>query len=223
MGWKDIRDKIFGTLGWSEFEWQFALLGCLAKSDGWVSPAHIQQAREEMHALHLDDDDIKLAMRAFNRGKSGDVQLLPILRRWQRKGWDRRGLLMSCWRMAAAEGQVSLRKERLILLWGRVMGIPEMTVLSWGLDWDVTSQSAPSASYSPPPRVDPYYDALRLLGVPIDSEPSEIKQAYRRLLSVNHPDKLTGAGASDEAVRMATERTRELHKAYELIRERRGF
>ncbi|MNY76158.1 DnaJ-like protein DjlA [compost metagenome] len=50
-----------------------------------------------------------------------------------------------------------------------------------------------------------------------------IKRAYRRLLSQNHPDKLAGSGASPALVRAATDRTRELHNAYNLIRERHGF
>lgn len=68
-----------------------------------------------------------------------------------------------------------------------------------------------------------YQDALRLLGVSATSEPSQIKRAYRRLLSRHHPDKIAGSGASPLQVREATEKTRELHSAYALIRERRDF
>ena len=68
-----------------------------------------------------------------------------------------------------------------------------------------------------------YAAALRLLGIEADTEGDQVKQAYRRLVSKHHPDKLAGSGASEAQVREATERTRELHQAYAIVRKRRGF
>ena len=41
--------------------------------------------------------------------------------------------------------------------------------------------------------------------------------------SFDHPDKVAGSGAGPAQVLDATEKTRELHHAYALIRQRRGF
>ena len=51
-----------------KLQWQFRLLGALAKADGQVKPEHIQQAREEMATLGLDALRRELAMHAFAEG-----------------------------------------------------------------------------------------------------------------------------------------------------------
>jgi DnaJ like chaperone protein len=68
-----------------------------------------------------------------------------------------------------------------------------------------------------------YQEALLILGVTATTEPAQIKRAYRRLLSRHHPDKIAGSGATALQVREATDKTRELHTAYTLIRQRRDF
>lgn len=192
----------------------FVMLGRLAKSNGRVSPAHIQAARAEMQRLHLDERAQRGAIDAFNRGKTGADGLRAPLRQLADDPAQGRVLLQACWRMARAEGPVANREHELILLWGGWLGWTREAVAE--LDGG-RRQDAPIS------RSGAYQEALRLLGVRSDSEPEVIKRAYRRLLSRHHPDKLAGAGASAEQVREATERTRELHAAYALIRQKRGF
>ncbi|MDN6321316.1 MAG: DnaJ domain-containing protein [Halomonas sp.] len=65
-------------------------------------------------------------------------------------------------------------------------------------------------------------DAYRVLGVSEDASDSEIKKAYRRLMSQNHPDKLAGKGLPESMRDVAQARTSEIGNAYERIREARG-
>jgi len=65
------------------------------------------------------------------------------------------------------------------------------------------------------PRAAPY----RVLGVSPDASQAEIDQAYRRLMSQYHPDKL--AGAAPELLEKAEQRSREINAAYDKIKAQR--
>ncbi|TRX75073.1 TerB family tellurite resistance protein [Pseudomonas mangiferae] len=195
----------------------FVLLGRLAKSEGRVLEVHIRQARSEMQRLNLDEAERRRAIDAFNRGKQDEVSPRTPLRRLRGDVAQAQALLRSCWRMAAVDGQIGMRERALILQWGAWLGREAAEVEALGAEFQPKKVPSPVAAGTP------YKAALRLLGVAADSEPATIKQAYRRLLSQSHPDKLAGSGASPARVREATERTRELHAAYDLIRARRGF
>ena len=60
--------------------------------------------------------------------------------------------------------------------------------------------------------------AYKILGVNKGSSEAEIKKAYRRLMSQHHPDKLVAKGLPDEMIALATEKTQEIRKAYDLIK-----
>ncbi|MDA8483879.1 TerB family tellurite resistance protein [Pseudomonas resinovorans] len=214
--WGDLRARLRGDPAIEEEDLLFVLLGRLAKSDGRVQEAHIQQARSEMKRIGLDDAGARRAIAAFNRGKAGNDNLQPSLRVLKDERLTVERLLRSCWQMAAADGRIGQHERELILQWGHWLGLPTSRIEALGAGYDIPHGL-------PPKRGNSYKEALILLGVTADCEPAVIKRAYRRLLSQNHPDKLAGSGASPALVRAATDRTRELHSAYNLIRERHGF
>lgn len=215
--WARLRQRLSGAEpAMQGNDLLFFLLGRLAKSSGRISEAHIQAARNEMRRLQLASAQQRAAIDAFYRGKASGDGLREPLQRLRGQQGQAKILLQACWRMARAEGPVGAREHELILLWGKWMGWDSVAIAA--LD-----QGGGRRQGAPSNLGGAYEQALRLLDVRADSEPQVIKRAYRRLLSKHHPDKQAGAGASPAQVRDATERTRELHNAYSLIRERRGF
>lgn len=213
----ELRERLSGRSVPLDDELIFIVLGRLAKSEGRVVAAHIQQARVEMCRLDLSTASQRRAIQAFNRGKDGRDNLRVHLTRLKTQPHAAEGLLRACWRMAWADGRASRVERELIVLWGQWLGwsAERVVALSSTEDEQRTRAAAtPGGAYQ---------DALRLLGVGSDAEPAQVKRAYRKLLSRHHPDKIAGSGASQGQVRDATEKTRELHNAYALIRERRGF
>ncbi|MFJ4155104.1 TerB family tellurite resistance protein [Pseudomonas sp. NPDC089752] len=216
QGWDDMRERLSGRAPMRDEELLFVLLGRLAKSDGRVAEQHIQQARQEMVRLDLAEAARLRAIAAFNRGKAGKDRLGHHLRRIRLQPHAAEGTLRACWRMAWADGKAGQHERELLLDWGQKLGLSQRQVQAISLEYEPRKMNAASGVMT-------YAAALRLLGVDVDTEGDQVKQAYRRLVSRYHPDKLAGSGASEVQVREATERTRDLHQAYALIRKRRGL
>lgn len=60
--------------------------------------------------------------------------------------------------------------------------------------------------------------AYETLGVSKDDDMGEIKKKYRQLVKQNHPDIVTGKGASQSIIDEATTKLQEINEAYELIK-----
>ena len=64
-------------------------------------------------------------------------------------------------------------------------------------------------------------DAYGILGITTSASDDEVKKAYRRLMNQHHPDKLVAKGLPEEMMKLATEKTQEIRKAYDLIKSNR--
>ncbi len=61
--------------------------------------------------------------------------------------------------------------------------------------------------------------ACEVLGVTISDDMSAIKKKYRSLVKINHPDIITGQGASQSIIDEATAKLQEINEAYELLKK----
>jgi DnaJ like chaperone protein len=121
----------------------------------------------------------------------------------------------------AADGKVDPAEHRMLVRVALRLGLDEHDVaqLEALLRAGATGPSGPGA----PAPTDRLADAYAALGVSAASSPAEIKRAYRRLISQNHPDKLAARGLPESMRAVAEERSREINAAYDLIKNARGI
>jgi hypothetical protein len=63
-------------------------------------------------------------------------------------------------------------------------------------------------------------DPFRVLGLADDAPAEEVKQAYRRLSTENHPDRLRGLGLAEDFVELANARMARINEAYQTLMKR---
>ncbi|MEO8461096.1 MAG: co-chaperone DjlA [Dokdonella sp.] len=202
----------------------FAFAGAVSKSDGRVSESEIAAAEALMARMKLDPEQRRAAVDSFNRGKHGEFQVdaaISELRAWSGGRRDLGFLLMDLLLdILHAEGPLAVEKLALIRRLCDSIGFSEQDLAALsalkGYAWPgQRSSSGPRRTQSAT------VDAYSVLGLDRSASDSEIKTAWRRLMSQHHPDKL--GNVPDELKRRAEARARDINAAYEQIKSQRGL
>lgn len=204
----------------------FAVMGALSKADGIVTRDEIQAAHGVFDMLRLSSQQREQAKGSFNRGKSPDFDLDAEVDRLKSAiGFGRGPLLrlflqLQCMAVVA-DGLVHEAEHAMLVRIAQRLGLTESDVAQ--LEALLRVSAAGSAGPGTPPPQSRLDDAFTALGLTNNSSDADVKAAYRRLVSQNHPDKLAAKGLPESMRNVAEERTREINVAYELIKESRGF
>ena len=203
----------------------FAIMGALCKADGVVSEDEIKVAEETFRRLHLSSEQRETAKAAFHRGKASGFDLDAEADKLSSLRYGRLPLLqlflqIQCMAIAA-DGKIHPAEHEMLVRLARRLGLTERDVSQLEALLRAAS-SGPSGTRRPNAEAR-LGDAYTALGLSSDASVAEIKQAYRRLMSKNHPDKLTAKGLPGSMREIAEERAREINVAYDLIKEARGF
>lgn len=208
------------------FRTLFLLMGRLAKSDGRVSQEEIQLAEAVMQRLRLSPMAQEQARQLFNEGKSANFDLTTVLAQFKEvvgPGDLTRTLLEILLVSAYADGHFSVEEKSLVSQVCAYLGVSVAEFES--LHIQVKQQAHFRQGYQSSPNGADSKDLLKAaydaLGVSADMGDSEIKKAYRKLMSQHHPDKLSAKGLPDEMIEHAKERTQEIQSAYEMIKKSR--
>lgn len=229
----------------SFIETLFLLFGHLARADGHVSQQEAELGEKLIDHLALNRHGRRLAVEAFERGKSGgfalDAQLQGFNRFHPPRTERSRQLLDVLVELAKADGRLRPAERGLLEKIAERLGVSSAELRVRLEGGALPKAEPPPQTRNPPPEPPPRATenprvpappgpahaglerAYALLGILGSATDDEVRQAYRRLLSRLHPDKLVGQGLRGDALKGAQAKTVEVRAAYELIFSARGM
>ena len=202
----------------------FSVMGALCKADNVVTRDEIQAVERAFEMFRLNTAQREQAKAAFTRGKQPDFDLDAAVDRFARISRGRAPLVQLFLQLqvmaVAADGSIHPAEHAMLVRVARRLGLQESDVSQLEALLRAAA-GGPSAAGAPPPK-DRLADAYAALGVSPSASADEVKRAYRKLISQNHPDKLAARGLPESMRAVAEERSREINSAYDLIKAARS-
>jgi DnaJ like chaperone protein len=209
------------------FDATFLIMGHVAKADGYVSEREIKAAEAVMARLGLRGVLKQRAIDLFRAGKQPSFHLEQKLDELL-KACRQSPILLQMfveiqWQVAQADG-MSANKQQVLQTICRKLGI---VVYNFSAFDDFFRRGyGYQQSYQPHETVsakNTLLEAYKVLGISESASEVEVRTAYRRLMSQNHPDKLIAKGLPEEMVKLATEKTQNIRAAYDAVCKARGL
>jgi len=211
------------------FDALFATLGHLGKADGHVSPTEIQMVENLMLQMHITGEHRQRAIRLFNQGKQEDFDLAAALNPFLHASVVRQDLRQMFTEIlieaAFSSGSVSPEENAVLQKVATLLRIPGPVFAAM-----MNARSGAGGAYyrsggqrAPGRHVDSLDQAFAKLGLKKTAADTDVKKAYRKLVSQYHPDKLVSRGLPEEMMDKAKARVREINTAYDQIKQSRGF
>ena len=201
----------------------FAVMGHIAKADGHVSVEEISLANRVMDEMALPPDMRATAINLFQQGKQADFPLDAVLAQFYKECQRRTDLIRLFLEIqlqaAFADGTLALSEEKLLLHICSQLKISRFDYERLKIRLQAQQRFHAQGSHSPRTPQKTLQDAYGVLGLTPAADKADVKKAYRRLMSQNHPDKLVAKGLPEEMMRLAKEKTQKIAKAYETIQK----
>ena len=202
----------------------FQLMGHVAKADGRVSEDEIAHTEERMRHLGIAGELRDQAIAHFQLGagpgfRPGDA-VSAFSQASRRQPSLRQTLMAFLISLALADGHLHRAETEALRSIAALLGYTaaDFQALLQMLEAQHSFHSGAGASAQPQASLREAYAAL---GVSPNCTDRDLKRAYRRQMSQNHPDKLIAKGVPEHLIKLATERSQEIQAAYERIKKSR--
>ena len=231
-----IYDKHFAKQGFGQnifrtqqvfFDSTFLIMGQLAKADGRVSENEIAAAKRIMGFMGLTQTRKKLAIKLFNKGKQPGFKIDPQLQLLKTTCAHRPSLLRIFLdiqlQVAYADGVIAPAKRRVLEHICQQLGVTgnfSQFEDQFRTEQNYYHHSKTHFSSTTSSGLGPAYT---ILSIPESATQAEVKKAYRKKMSEHHPDKLMAKGLPEDMIKMATEKTQQIKKAYDQICQAKGW
>ncbi len=178
----------------------------MAKADGRVTRAEINAFRD---VFQIAPEDLKTVGAIFNQAKRDAHGFEPYAEQiatvFHGEPQVLEELLAGLFHIAKADGVISSAEMAFLRQVADIFGLG-------GRPFERIS-----AMFNATMTLDPY----SVLEVAPTASNDEVKQAWRRLIRLNHPDILVAKGLPEEAVQLANEKMASINAAYEAIEKER--
>jgi len=174
-----------------------------------------------MEQMRLDEAQKQAAIELFQKGKEAGFPLDDVLAQFKSECHRQTTLLRMFFEIqvqaAMADGRMDPAESQVLRHVGRALGFDSAQI-----EQLIQFVSGASGGQRASAKVQPVSEAYKVLGVSPNASNDEIKKAYRRLTNQHHPDKLVAKGMPEEMIKIANEKTQEIRKAWERIRDHRA-
>ncbi len=220
------------------FEALFITMGKLAKADGIITKNEIRKCEAIMNHMQLDTQRRKSAIKLFNLGKQDNLDVDLYLNKFMKASYGAYSVKQVFMEMlievASAENQINQAEMNFMysiadkIKFPRQIFVTLVRMRGFNIDGQSSGRRQQHSQYHSSRNQQQWQrssttNPYQTLGVAKTDNKAVIRKAYKKLMSINHPDKLIAKGLPPDMVEVAKKKTQTIQAAWEEVKDLRGF